>query len=171
MAGARGVGGGDGWEEERYISASAPQDCGEAPGGGGEEDTWADRRRALITGHRQLEGTATGSVCLVAASQKHHPLPPCLSPAAAKPQLPSGIAADSSDADGGGSGKGGQRGAGCLMELCSCRRRGPYGRATDARLQTDTSAFWYRWLAVIVESAVRSARFHAVVGKKNTLTH
>lgn len=27
-----GVGGGDGWEEERYIPAGAPQDCGEAPG-------------------------------------------------------------------------------------------------------------------------------------------
>lgn len=148
---------------EIYIRRHAAR-LWRGPRGGGEEDTWADRRRALITGHRQLEGTATGSVCLAAASQKHHPLPPCLSPAAAKPQLPSGIAADSSDADGGGSWGG--------LEPCSCRRGGPYGRAADARLPTDASAFCYRLLAkLLLEVLCVPYAFMLLLGKRiRTLT-
>lgn len=41
-----------------------------------------------------------GSVCLTAASQKHHQLPPCLSSAATRPQLPSAITGDNLDTEG-----------------------------------------------------------------------
>lgn len=97
LFGERGMG-----REEIYIRQHAAR-LWKGPLGGGRGG-WR-KIHGLITGHRQLEGPATGSVRLAVASQKHHPLPPCLSPAAAKPQLPSGIAADSLDANGGGSGE------------------------------------------------------------------
>lgn len=48
-----------------------------------------------------IRGWSDGSVCLAAASQKHHQLPPCLSSAATRPQLPSAITGDSLDTKGG----------------------------------------------------------------------
>lgn len=47
-----------------------------------------------------IRGQSDGSVCLAAASQKHHQLPPCLSSAATRPQLPSAISGGSLDAEG-----------------------------------------------------------------------
>ena len=46
-----------------------------------------------------IRGQSDGSVCLAAASQKHHQLPPCLSSAATRPQLPSAITGDGLDTE------------------------------------------------------------------------
>ena len=81
------------------ISAGVPQDWRE---GMAERQ---QRRRRYIDWYEgnvnyrglPIRGQSDGSVCLAAASQKHHQLPPCLSSAATRPQLPSAITGDGLD--------------------------------------------------------------------------
>lgn len=77
-------------KQAKKISAGVPQDwrerMAERQRRGGRYIDWYEAE--VNYRDEPIRGHSDGSVCLAAASQKHHQLPPCLSSAAARPQLP-----------------------------------------------------------------------------------